>query len=107
MLRRCTRLPLHVYAPLERKLIVGTHPYKAWQGRIHGFEVSEIERILQPAQLFSDFRAVPRLSHLHASTRTTEPSCERVVLGDVVDGLDAESDELCNRAGMNFPSGRF
>src|SRR5579864_364537 len=90
-----------MHAPLERNLIVGTHPYKAWKGRIQGFEISEVERILQLAQLFSDFRAVPRLSHLHAGTRTTESSCERVVLGDVVNGLDAESDKLCDRAGMN------
>ena len=101
MLGRCARLPLHMHAPLERNLIVGTHPCKAWQGRIHGFKISEVERILQPANSFSEFRAVPRLSHLHAGTRTTEPSCERVVLGDVVNGLDAESDKLCDRAGMN------
>jgi hypothetical protein len=38
---------------------------------------------------------------LHAGTRTTEPSRERVVLWDFVNGLDAESDKLCDRAGMN------
>src|ERR1700688_1123408 len=101
MLGRCARLPLHMHAPLERNLIVGTHPYKARQSRIHCFKISEVERILQLAQFFSDFRPVPRLSHLHAGARTTEPPCERVVLGDVVDGLDAESDKLCDRAGMN------
>ena len=68
---------------------------------VSGLKVHEVERIFQLAQLFSDFRAVPRLSRLHARTRTTEPSCERVVLGDVVNGLDAESDKLCDRAGMN------
>src|SRR5277367_594428 len=101
MLGHCARLSLHMHAPLERNLIVGTHPRKAWQGRVHGFEINEVERILQLAQLFSDFRAEPRLSHLHTGTRTTEPSCERVVLGDVVNRLDAESDKLCDRAGMN------
>src|SRR5271155_5051724 len=95
------RLSLHMHAPLERNLVVWAHPRKSWQGRIQGFEVSEVERVLQLAQLFSDFRAVPRLPHLHAGTRTTESPCERVVLGDVVNGLDAESDKLCDRAGMN------
>ncbi len=32
---------------------------------------------------------------------TTEPPCERVVLWDVVNGVDTESDELCDRAGVN------
>src|SRR5271165_3999221 len=101
MLGCSARLSLHMHAPLERNLVVWAHPRKSRQSRIHGFEVSEVERILQLAQLFYDFRAVPRLSHLHAGTRTTEPPCERVVLGDVVNGLDAESDKLCDRAGMN------
>src|ERR1700728_1468712 len=101
MLGHCARLSLYMHAPLERNLIVGTHPCKAWQGRIHGFKISEVERILQLAQLLFDFRAVPRLSYLHAGASTTEPSCERVVLGDVVNGLDAEGDKLCDRAGMN------
>src|SRR5580700_4612650 len=47
MLGRCARLPLHMYAPLEGNLIVGTHPYKAWQGRSHGFKICEVDRVLQ------------------------------------------------------------
>ena len=38
---------------------------------------------------------------MHAGTRTTEPPSERVVLGDVVNGLDAESSKFSDRAGMN------
>ncbi len=90
-----------MHAPLEWKLIVGMHPSKAWQSRIHSFEISEVERIPQLAQFFSDFRAIPWRSALHARTYASQPPCERVVLGDVVNGLDAESDKLCDRAGMN------
>src|SRR6266699_4743595 len=102
MLGRCARLSLHVHAPLERNLVVGAHLCKAWQGRIHGFEISEIERIFQLAQLFSDFRAaVPRLSQLHARARTTEPFRERIVLRNLVNGLDADANKLCDRGRMN------
>src|ERR1700688_19654 len=40
MLGRCARLPLHMHAPLERNLIVGTHSCKAWKGRIHGLQTT-------------------------------------------------------------------
>ena len=101
MLGRCARLRLHVHAPLEGNLIVGTHPCKAWQGRIHGLKINEVERILQFAQLFSDFWAVPRLSHLHASTRTAEPRRERIALRNFANRLNAESNQLCDGACVN------
>src|SRR5271154_3800235 len=104
MFGRCARLSLHMHAPLEWNLVVWTHPRKSRQSRIHGFEISEVERILQLAQLFSDFRAIPQRSALHARTYASEPCRERVVLGYVVNGLHSESDKVCDRAGVN--SGR-
>ena len=38
---------------------------------------------------------------MHAGTGTTEPPSERVVLGNVVNGLDAERDKFRDLAGMN------
>ncbi len=76
-------------------------PSKSRDAWIHGLKIQEVERVLQLFQLILEFRAEPRLSRLHAGTRTTEPSCEWVVLGNVVNGLDAESDKLCDRAGVD------
>ena len=42
---------------------------------------------------------------MNAGASTAKPPSERVVFGDIVDGLNAESDKLCDLAGVN--SGQF
>jgi hypothetical protein len=51
MLGRCAWLPLHMHAPLKWNVIVGTHPRKARDCSIQGFEIREVQWVFEPLQL--------------------------------------------------------
>src|SRR6266576_1440231 len=101
MLGRSARLPLQMNRPLEGQLGVRSHPRKSRDAWIYRFKIREVERVSQPFSLALKFRAIPRLPHLNARARTTQPLRERVILWDVVNRLNAESDKFCHRRGMD------
>ena len=73
MLGRCAGLPLHVYAPLERNLIVRTHPCKPGDRRVHGLKIHKVKRVLQLPQLVAKsgpYHGFPACSRSLDSTAT-------------------------------------
>src|ERR1700688_516347 len=100
MLGCSTRLSLHMHAPLERNLIVGTHPCKAWQGRVHSLEISEVQRVRQTTQHVTEFGTVPRLARLHACSCTTLNLRQYEVVWDVHDRLHSHCVQFLHCAGM-------
>src|SRR5215471_4969252 len=101
MLQRCPRLPLHMHAPLKWNVVIRSRARKSGDAGVHGFDVHKVQGVFQPSQFVLKLWAEPRGSRLHACTSTTEPPGKGVALGNVVDGFDAEGDELRDLAGVD------
>src|SRR5271157_5672440 len=101
MLRCCARLPLHMYAPLERQVIVGSHARETRDCPTHRLIVHKVQRITQPAQNLAEFGAEPRLARLHTRSRTALNLRQFEVSGYVADGLDAQLLQFLHRAGVD------
>ena len=94
------RASLYVQRPLKRELIERTHAREPWDRRIYALKIHEIKRVFQALQLLAEFRTEPRVSRLHAGTRSPLPFTERKVIGYVGDGLDAHLLQFLGGTGM-------
>jgi hypothetical protein len=74
---------------------------KSGDCRIHFFEIHEIDRVLESAQLLAEFRAEPRFPRLHARSRTPLALVELEIIWNVPNALDAHFRQLLNGAGLD------
>src|ERR1700751_1297981 len=97
---RLTGLPLYMYRPLKRQLVVGTHAGKSWDRPVDGFKIHKIEWEFERLKLPLEVWAKPRLPCLYRGTCTPLKLAQIEIGWYLMDGLDIHFLQLCNCARM-------